>query len=86
VGERLVLRLVRAPDPEALDRLNRDFADLLVHGAFEVIRPTPPEVREQDALDLERLAFYPRHAYGRLRQLIDALNELPPASEHAEVL
>jgi uncharacterized protein (TIGR00730 family) len=74
VGERLILRLKRAPDEATLERLNQDFADLLVHGAFEVIKPTPPEVRENDSLDLERLAFYPEHAYGRIRQLIDELN------------
>jgi hypothetical protein len=77
VGERLILRLKRAPDATTLERLNRDFADLLVHGAFEVIKPTPPEVREGDSLDLERLAFYPQHAYGRIRQLIDELNAMP---------
>ena len=76
VGDRLLLRLVRAPDADTLDRLNREFADLLVHGSFEVIRPTPPEMREGDELDLERLAFYPHHAYGRIRQLIDELNKL----------
>ena len=56
--------------------LNHDFADLLEHGAFEAIPPTPPEVSGQDALDLERVAFYPVHAYGRIRQLIDRLNAL----------
>jgi uncharacterized protein (TIGR00730 family) len=81
VGERLILRLKRAPDEATLERLNQDFADLLVHGAFEVIKPTPPEVRENDALELERLAFYPEHAYGRIRQLIDELNRLAVSEE-----
>jgi uncharacterized protein (TIGR00730 family) len=76
VGDRLVLRLKRAPDDATLERLNRDFADLLMHDAFEVIGPTPPEVREHDSLESQRLAFFPNHAYGRIRQLIDALNEL----------
>ena len=75
VGERLVLRLKRAPAPRQVEGLNRDFADLLQHGAFEVIPPTPAEVLGNDSLDLERVAFYPVHAYGRIRQLIDALNE-----------
>ncbi len=76
VGERLVLRLKRAPDAAALERINRDFADLLDHGSFEVIGPTPPELREADDLESKRLAFYPVHAYGRLRELINALNRL----------
>jgi uncharacterized protein (TIGR00730 family) len=74
VGERLVLRLNRAPDAAVLERLNRDFADLLDHGNFEVIAPTAPEVREGDDLQAARLAFYPVHAYGRIRELIDELN------------
>ena len=76
VGDRLILRLLQAPRPDDLDRLQRNFADLLEHGAFEVIAPTPAEVRDDDALECERLAFYPRHAYGRIRQLIDELNRL----------
>ncbi len=74
VGERLVLRLKRAPDAGTVARLNRDYGDLLDHGSFQVIGPTPAELREGDSLGLERLAFFPVHAYGRLRQLIDDLN------------
>jgi uncharacterized protein (TIGR00730 family) len=76
VGERLILRMKRAPDTAELSRLGEEFADLLDHGSFEVIRPTSQERRDADALDSERLAFYPKHQYGRIRQLIDALNEL----------
>jgi len=76
VGDRLVLRLKRAPDAATIERLDRDFADLLDQGAFEVIEPTPAEARDDDALELQRLAFYPKHAYGRIRQLIDQLNGL----------
>ena len=76
VGDRLILRLKRAPDGPTLERLNRDFADLLGHGAFKVIPPTLAEIRDNDDLDCERLAFYPVHAYGRLRELVDELNRL----------
>jgi uncharacterized protein (TIGR00730 family) len=77
VGDRLILRLKHAPDEQALQRLNEEFADLLDHGSFRVVEPTAPEIREGDSLDCERLAFYPVHAYGRIRQLIDDLNRLP---------
>jgi hypothetical protein len=76
VGDRLILRLQRAPGAATIERLNQDFADLLVGGGFEVIEPTAAERRDQDSLDAQRLAFYPRHAYGRIRQLIDQLNAL----------
>ncbi|MGE0056948.1 MAG: TIGR00730 family Rossman fold protein [Dehalococcoidia bacterium] len=81
VGERLVLRLKQAPDAGQLLQLQEDFADLLDHGSFEVIGPTMPERRDEDALEAERLAFYPKHQYGRIRQLIDALNRLPMPEE-----
>ncbi len=77
VGERLILRLKRAPGEMTLERLNHDFADILEHGSFRVIEPTPPEIRDNDSLASARLAFYPNHAYGRIRQLIDQLNRLP---------
>ena len=76
VGERLVLRLKYAPDAAALERLNREFSDLIEFGAIEVIEPLPPEVRDEDFLQYSRVALYPRHAYGRIRQLVDALNDL----------
>jgi len=76
VGERLVLRVRRVPSAEHLARLNRDFADLIEAGRIERIRPTPAEQRDKDALDLQRLALFPVHNFGRIRQLIDALNEL----------
>jgi uncharacterized protein (TIGR00730 family) len=75
VGNRLVLRLRRAPDSATVQRINDEFADLLTQGTFEVIEPTAPEVRDNDELDLARIAFYPEHSYGRIRQVIDLLNE-----------
>jgi uncharacterized protein (TIGR00730 family) len=79
VGERLVLRLRRAPDPEQLEALNRDFADLLSSGSIEVCEPFPQEGGEfpQHA----RLAMRIDHReVGLLRQLIDVLNGYVPAS------
>ncbi len=80
VGDRLVLRLKQAPDEATIARLNEDYADLLAHGTFQVVEPTPAEKREGDSLESQRLAFYPVHAYGRIRQLIDELNRLVLAS------
>jgi uncharacterized protein (TIGR00730 family) len=76
VGERLVLRIERAPDARTLAHLNETFADLIERGAIEVVDPLPPEVRDEDGLEYKRIAFYPKHAYGRIRQLIDELNTL----------
>jgi uncharacterized protein (TIGR00730 family) len=76
VGERLVLRIERAPDARTLAHLNETFQDLLEKGAIEVVEPLQPEVRDNDSLDLKRVALFPKHAYGRIRQLIDELNTL----------
>jgi uncharacterized protein (TIGR00730 family) len=76
VGERLILRVKKAPDKAQLVRISEDFADLLDHGSYEVIQATSQEGRDEDDLEAERLAFYPKHQYGRIRQLIDVLNRL----------
>ncbi len=71
----LVLRLQRAPAEPALAALNREFADILLDGKINIIKPTPEERRDNDHLNLPRVAFaFNRHDYGRLRQLIDAVN------------
>ena len=76
VGERLVLRLKRAPSSDELGRLNRDFADIVARGRIETISITPAEAKDADAPELSRVAFFPVSNFGRIRQLIDALNQL----------
>ncbi|HSJ29209.1 MAG TPA: LOG family protein [Acidimicrobiia bacterium] len=72
----LVLRMATAPSPELLERLNDEFADIVVSGRIESIDPTPAEVRDGDALDMERIAFhFDRRQFGALRRLVDTLNE-----------
>jgi uncharacterized protein (TIGR00730 family) len=74
VGERLVIRMKRAPDAAQLARLNRDFSDIVKSGHIETIHITPAEAKDNDALDMQRIAFHPVHQFGQIRQLIDALN------------
>ena len=77
VGGRLVLRLEQAPDAETLASLNREYADIVVDGEIEVIDPTDHEVRDDDAVHLDRVAlWFDRRSFGRLRRLIDELNTL----------
>jgi uncharacterized protein (TIGR00730 family) len=77
VGDRLILRVRRAPDSATLDRLNDEFADLCRSGLIERASATKAERADNDRLELERvsLRFNPRRAAG-LRRLIDALNAL----------
>jgi hypothetical protein len=78
VGGRLVLRMRRAPSGPELDAINRDFADICVRGRIERTDPTPAELADDDALDLERLLVpFDRRSYARLRELIDRCNGRP---------
>jgi uncharacterized protein (TIGR00730 family) len=77
VGRRLVLRLRAAPTTDELAMLNLQFSDTCVSGRIGLVDPLPPEVAENDHLDLPRLAFeFDRMSYGRLRALIDTVNNL----------
>jgi uncharacterized protein (TIGR00730 family) len=78
VGDRLVLRVRRAPGREELAELRGRFADLCESGTLDVTGPFPVEKRDADKLDLQRVALRFNHrSYGELRRLIDALNRLP---------
>jgi len=81
VGDRLLLRLRHLPDAETLARLSDEFADLLVGGPLEVLPESLPQ-EGGEFQDLSRLALdVDRRAIGRLRILIDRLNELVPTPE-----
>ena len=78
VRDLLVIRLKHRPTATALEAMNEDFGDIIV--GDEKIRPMEPTQEErddEDCLDLPRIAFgFNRRDYGRLRQLVDALNAL----------
>jgi uncharacterized protein (TIGR00730 family) len=77
VRDRLVLRMRRAPDAAALAALNRDFADLVTGGRIEASGALPEEAGE--AAHLPRVVLrLDRRKVGRLRRLIDRLNDLVP--------
>ena len=74
----VVMRLHRKPTPEQLAYINQNFADIKKSGAFVVSAPLPVERDEPALKDLHRLVFsFNRKDHGRLRMLIDYLNELP---------
>ncbi len=76
VKDTLVIRLKKTPPSPALATLTRDFTDIIVDGKIEAVEPTPDEVEDNDNLNLRRIAFhFNRRDYGRLRQLIDLLND-----------
>ncbi|MHB8440271.1 MAG: LOG family protein [Acidimicrobiales bacterium] len=77
VGDLLVIRLRHAPTRAQVGELNRRFADIVVGGTIRPTKPLAPERTGNDHVELPRLALrFNRVHYGRLRQLIDALNAL----------
>ena len=80
VGDLLVLRMTVGPDQGQLADLNRRFADIVASGVIRRVDPLPPERSDGDVVDLPRLALrFDKVHYGRLRRLIDAVNELVDA-------
>jgi uncharacterized protein (TIGR00730 family) len=75
VGKRLVLRLNQQISDVHLSRLKNDFSDIFVNSSIERTTATKAEIDDNDLLEKPRLAFqFARRDFGRLRQLIDALN------------
>ncbi len=73
VKEQLVIRLTRPLSAQRLDFLNQRFSDVVAGGA---IRTAAPFDEEKDFRELPRIAFHhARRSWGRLRLLIDAINE-----------
>ena len=76
--EELVIRLHRAPNAAQLAEISRDFSDIKVRGEFRVSGPLPVERDEPALAEFPRLIFnFSRRDHGRLRMLINFLNDLP---------
>jgi uncharacterized protein (TIGR00730 family) len=74
----ILIRLRRAPDAAQLRHIDRRFADIKTRGEFRVCGPLKAEVDEPALNDLPRLVFaFNKRDHGRLRQLIDFLNDMP---------
>ena len=83
---KLILRLRKGPDDSELAALNEQFADIVVEGEIERAEPNQAEIEDQDALNMERITFYfDRRQFGRLRHLIDRLNDLASLPETTEI-
>jgi hypothetical protein len=77
VKDLIVIRVKHAPSPPALEAMNEDFADIITGSKIKQVGPSPEEQVDGDNIDLPRIAFsFNRRDYGRLRSLIDRLNNL----------
>jgi hypothetical protein len=72
------MRLHRKPTAGQLAGINEKFADIKVKGEYRVSDALPVERDEPSLKDLPRLIFtFNRKEHGRLRVLINYLNDLP---------
>ena len=75
VGSQLVFRISKALTEKAVNDLNRQFSELLRKGKIVQGGALPQEQNQPEIAHLPRLVLTPhRHAFGRYRQLIDAIN------------
>ncbi len=78
VRDDLVMRLQHAPNDQQLSQIQKQFSDLLTAGTFRVSPALPVEQDEPTLATLPRLIFrFNRRDHGRLRLLINFLNDLP---------
>jgi hypothetical protein len=77
VGKRMVVRMNHQLSAAAIKSMNSGFADILLQGQIEQTAALPEEKNEPELAPLPRLVLIPdQHHYGRIRQLIDAVNDL----------
>jgi len=75
VREQLVLRICQPLSKNAIADLNKNFADLIREGAIVQGSALRQEKNEPEICNVPRLILTPyRNNFGRLRQLIDAIN------------
>lgn len=76
VRDLLILRLEDDVPDSLVVELNDEFSDIIVSGKIAKMTATEAEVDTDDNVDLPRLGFhFDRRSFGRLRLLIDRLNE-----------
>ena len=75
VRDLLVIRLQHPPSQPSIDALNEDFADIITSGKIRISETTPEEREDNQHVDLPRICFeFNKRDYGKLRNMIDALN------------
>ena len=75
--DEVIIRLHRSPTEARLAEIQRQFGDIKTRGDFRLSDPLPVERDEAAIAHLPRLVFsFNRRDHGRLRMLIDFLNDL----------
>ncbi|RFC46505.1 MAG: hypothetical protein DVB23_001613 [Verrucomicrobia bacterium] len=76
VRDKLVIRLNHPISQASVIRLNDEHGDFLLSGRYELSKPLPVEADQPEIAVLPRLVCTPRRShYGKMRKMIDALNQ-----------
>jgi uncharacterized protein (TIGR00730 family) len=76
VRDKLVIRLNHPISQASVLRLNDEHGDFLLSGRYELSKPLPVEADQPEIAALPRLVCTPRRShYGKMRKMIDALNQ-----------
>jgi hypothetical protein len=82
--DEIIIRLHRKPTEEQLAAIAKEFSGIKVKGEFRLSGALPVERDEEALANLHRLVFaFNRRDHGRLRMLIDYLNDLPEQGTEA---
>jgi uncharacterized protein (TIGR00730 family) len=75
VNRDLVIRLNHPPTPALIERLSREFADIVTDDVIRETQPLPEEADDTETLHLHRLVVrFNREDFARLRQMINVIN------------
>ncbi len=75
IGDKLILRLLDGLTESAIERLNKEFKDIIKSGEIVQCDALVEECNEEDLKDMPRIMLrHKRRDFGRLRMLIDAVN------------
>jgi hypothetical protein len=77
VNGKLVIRLLSTINPSAIDKLNKEFSDIIIPGGkIYISKALPEEADEPEINHLPRLIVdFNLHDFGRLKRLIDEINK-----------
>ena len=76
INDLTLLRLTKQLPPEVVKKLNAEFQDIIVEGLLKSTPPHEQELKNKEYLTLPRLSLhFDKKGYGRLNQLIEAINQ-----------
>ncbi|MFQ3670450.1 MAG: cytochrome D ubiquinol oxidase subunit II, partial [Verrucomicrobiia bacterium] len=76
VRDQLVVRMHRPIPDQARQQLREEFADIIPTGELVACHALREEINEPELAQMPRLCLnFNRHNHGRLRQLLDRINE-----------